>query len=225
MQLKLGAGSTTIAQDLLIAELKRVGTQQEVLKKAVAEATAEAQAEDQSFSISPLPGFEPGKRDKGAGQIAAPDGPGIQAKWADSPSPSRQGSQDAAVSQTDSAAVQMAEAAEMNNRAESLHDRVDQISPPSQTVTVPQAAPPSTEANKRSTLPPELITQAGVADSRSALARMQIALGGHDDSGKAAFDPAQYTFDKLPSQNGMKEATFSHLFCTCIMRIRKLYAH
>lgn len=207
-----------------MAELKRVGTQQEVLKKAVAEAVAEAHAEGQSFSVSPLPGFlgpGPGKRDKGMGQIAAPDGPGIQAKWTDSPSPSRQGSQDAAMSQTDSAAVQMAKGAEMDNRAESLHEihGADQISPPHETVTAPQAAPATTEAAKRSTLPPELITQAGVADSRSALARMQVALGGHDDSGKAAFDPAQYTFEKLPSQNGMNEATLSHLFCTCIMRI------
>lgn len=207
MQLKLGAESSTVAQDHLMAELKRVGTQQEVLRKAVAEAAAEAHAEGQSFSVSPLPGFvEPGKRDKGGGQIAAPDGPGIQAKWTDSPSPSRQGSQDAAVSQTDSAAVQMAEAAEMNNRAESLQDCVDQISDPSGTVEAPQAAPPTAEP-KRSTLAPELITQAGVAASRSALARMQVALGGHDDSGKAAFDPAQYTFDKLPSQHGMNKAT------------------
>lgn len=202
-----------------MAELKRVGTQQEVLKKAVDEAVAEADADGQSFSVSPLPGFvESGKHDKGAMNVAAPEGPSIQAKWTDSPSPSRQGSQDPAIPQTGSAAVQMAKGAEMDNRAEmddraeSLHERyrANQISFPNVEV-----APPTAEPQKRTTLPPELIAESGVAESRSALAKMQVALGGHDDSGKAAFDPAQYTFDKVPSQIGMNEATHYYVCFPC----------
>lgn len=194
-----------------MAELKRVGTQQETLKKAVTEAVAEAHAAGHSFSVRPPLGLvESSKRDKSAGQIAAPECPGIQAKWTDSPSPSRQASQDAAMSQTDSAAVQLAKGAEMDDRAEKLQERyrVDQIKLPS--VEAPQAAPPTTEPKHRSALSPELIAESGVADSRSALARMQVALGGHDDSGKAAFDPAQYTFDKLPSQKGKNTATVNY---------------
>ena len=198
-----------------MAELKRVGTQQEVLKKAVAEAEAEAHADGHSFSVNRVSGFvESGKHDKGAGQVAAPEGPGIQAKWTDSPSPSRQASQDPALSPTDSAAVQMAQGAELDDRAESLHERyrTNQINLSPVEASVPQTAPPATEPQKQSALPPELIAASGVPESRSALARMQVALGGHDDSGKAAFDPAQYTFDKVPSQKGMHEATNYYIY-------------
>ena len=190
-----------------MAELKRVGTQQQALKKAVEEEFADAHADGQSFSISPLKGLaEPGTKDKSAGQVAAPEAPSIQAKWTDSPSPSRQGSQDAAMPQSDSAALQTAKGAELDDRAESLQERyrIDQITLPAKSVEPPQTAPLPAAAKKRSTLPPELIAESGVAESRKALARMQVALGGHDDSSKAAFDPAQYTFDKLPSQ-GMTE--------------------
>ena len=198
-----------------MAELKRVGTQQEVLKKAVDEAVAETDADGQIFSVSALPGFVESGNDKGAMKLAAPEGPGIQAKWTDSPSPSRQGSQDPAMSQTDSAAVQMAKGAEMDDRAESLHERyhANQINLP--TGEAPQVAPPTAEPKKRTTLPPELMAESGVLESRSALAKMQVALGGHDDSGKAAFDPAQYTFDKVPSQIGMNEATNYYVCFPC----------
>ena len=193
-----------------------MGTQQEVLKKAVAEAEAEAHAEGLSFSVSALPGFvDPGRHDKGAGQVAAPEGPSIQAKWTDSPSPSRQGSQNPSMSQTDSAALQMNKGAEVDNRAESQQERspAHQINSP--TVEATQAAPPTEEPQKKSAVSPDLIVESGVLESRSALARMQVALGGHDDSGKAAFDPAQYTFDKVPSQTGMPEATNYYVCFAC----------
>lgn len=203
-----------------MAELKRVGTQQEVLKKAVAEAEAEAHADGLSFSVSALPGFvDPGRHDKGAGQVAAPEGPGIQAKWTDSPSPSRQGSQDPTKSQTDSAAVQMTQRAEVVDTPGSQQERYSADQTDSPTVEATQAAPPTMEPQKKSAMSPDLIVEAGVLESRSALARMQVALGGHDDSGKAAFDPAQYTFDKVPSQTGMPEATnyYDCFACTDVL--------
>ncbi|KAL3147601.1 hypothetical protein ABBQ38_014653 [Trebouxia sp. C0009 RCD-2024] len=192
-----------------MAELKRVGTQQEALKKAVAEAMADAQASGQSFSVSPLKGLRgPEKQDKGVGPDAAPGTPGIQAKWTDSPSTSRQGSQVAAIAPSDSAALQMSKAAEVDNMAESLKGkfRRDEIRAPPEQIPPPQAAPLPAAAplppvpKKRSTLPPEVIAESGVRESRDALARMQVALGGHDDSGQAAFDPSQYIFDKVPSR-------------------------
>ena len=180
-----------------MAELKRVGTQQEALKKAVAEAVSDTNAVGQSFSVPSVKSFaEPGKQSSSVHQDASPAAPGIQAKWTASPATSRQGSEAAAMSQTDNAAVQMAQS---DDRAESLQEpyRRDQFTTAAESAAVPQPTP------KRTSLPPELIAKAGVQESRSALARMQVALGGHDDSGKAAFDPAQYTFDKLPSQGGM----------------------
>lgn len=45
-------------QELLLAELKRVGTQQEHLKRAVSEAAAEAAARGQTFEIAPLKSFK-----------------------------------------------------------------------------------------------------------------------------------------------------------------------
>ena len=44
-------------QQLLLSELKRVGTQQEQLKKAVSAAAAEATARGETFEISPLKSF------------------------------------------------------------------------------------------------------------------------------------------------------------------------
>lgn len=205
-----------------MAELKRVNTQQEDLKKAVAEAMADAHTRGQSFSVSPLKGCTgPNKEDKGVGTEAAPGTPGIQANWSDSPSSSRQGSQDVGSSQSDSAALQVAKSAEMDSRAESLTKkyRRDEISadpehfdashpaPLPEVAPLPQVAPLPPVPKKRSTLPPEVIAESGVDESRSALARMQVALGGHDDSGQAAFDPSQYFFDKVPSRGGMSQQT------------------
>ena len=45
-------------QQLLLAELKRVGTQQERLKQAVSEAAAEAASRGESFEISPLKSYK-----------------------------------------------------------------------------------------------------------------------------------------------------------------------
>ncbi len=45
-------------QNFLLSELKRVGTQQEQLKKAVSEAAAEATARGEAFEISPLKSFK-----------------------------------------------------------------------------------------------------------------------------------------------------------------------
>ena len=42
----------------MLAELKRVGTQQEHLKKAVSEAAAEAAARGETFEIAPLKSFK-----------------------------------------------------------------------------------------------------------------------------------------------------------------------
>ena len=47
-------------QQLLLAELKRVGTQQEQLKKAVSEAAAEAGLRGEAFEIAPLSSFKIG---------------------------------------------------------------------------------------------------------------------------------------------------------------------
>ena len=213
------AEAGVVAQDQLMAELKRVGTQQEALKKAVAEAISDAHAGEQSFSVPPVKSFvEPGKQGNSAHQDASPATPSIQAKWTNSPATSRQGSEVAAMSQPDSAAVQMGKTDEMDNRAESLQEpyRRDQFTPAAESVAAPQPTP------MRTSLLPELIAEAGVQDSRSALARMQVALGGHDDSGKAAFNPSQYTFDKLPSQGGtlvlasLPQCMFCALYMMCV---------
>ncbi len=45
-------------QQLLLSELKRVGTQQEQLKKVVSAAAAEATARGETFEISPLKSFK-----------------------------------------------------------------------------------------------------------------------------------------------------------------------
>lgn len=45
-------------QDLLLSELKRVGTQQEQLKKAVSEAAVEAATRGETLEISPLKSFK-----------------------------------------------------------------------------------------------------------------------------------------------------------------------
>ncbi len=45
-------------QQQLLSELKRVGTQQEQLKKAVSEAAAAATARGETFEISPLKNFK-----------------------------------------------------------------------------------------------------------------------------------------------------------------------
>ncbi len=45
-------------QQLLLSELKRVGTQQEQLKKVVSVAAAEATARGETFEISPLKSFK-----------------------------------------------------------------------------------------------------------------------------------------------------------------------
>lgn len=45
-------------QQLLLSELKRVGTQQEQLKKVVCAAAAEATARGEAFEISPLKSFK-----------------------------------------------------------------------------------------------------------------------------------------------------------------------
>ena len=47
-------------QQLVLAELKRVGTQQEQLKKAVSEAAAEAASQGEAFEIAPLSSFKIG---------------------------------------------------------------------------------------------------------------------------------------------------------------------
>ena len=233
--------STTVAQDRLMAELKRVGTQQEALRKAVAEAISDAHANGKSFSVSPLKGFiEPGRQDKAAQQDAAPATPGIQAKWTNSPSTSRQGSGAAALNQPDNAAVQAAKADPMDSRAESLPEPYQRDQFASSTLHTPQHDLPPVPA-KHKALPPEALVEAGVNDSRSALARMQVALGGHDDSGAAAFRPGQYTFDKLPSQAGVlsilehivshmladrtKNFTFSSTVCLSLDMLQTVAAH
>ena len=50
-------------QQQLLSELKRVGTQQEQLKKAVSEAAAEATAQGETVHISPLKSFKLGDQE------------------------------------------------------------------------------------------------------------------------------------------------------------------
>ncbi|KAL0047228.1 hypothetical protein WJX82_010183 [Trebouxia sp. C0006] len=46
----------------------------------------------------------------------------------------------------------------------------------------------------------ELKNDAAVKDRRGDLLKMQVALGGHDNAGAAAFESSQYTFGYVPSQ-------------------------
>lgn len=58
--LLFSAAQTDGQHQLLLAELKRVGTQQEQLRQAVSEAAAEAASRGESFEISPLKSFKLG---------------------------------------------------------------------------------------------------------------------------------------------------------------------
>ncbi|KAL0033536.1 hypothetical protein WJX79_002484 [Trebouxia sp. C0005] len=46
----------------------------------------------------------------------------------------------------------------------------------------------------------ELKDNPAVKDRRGDLSKMQVALGGHDNTGAAAFTPSQYTFGHVPSE-------------------------
>ncbi len=222
-----------------MAELKRVGTQQEVLKKAVAEAIAFAHDNGQTLSVAPLKNFaDPSQPAKAADdQPATPEAPGIQARWIGS-APSPQASDAAAQKRMADAGSRAASLAEpiscaqlqQTSAAPPQHDQAAEatavpapgpvfevpLAPPSK---VPAATVQQGQAPEFCALPmdqeeglekpeqsaeaiAELKNNAAVKDRRGDLSKMQIALGGHDDTGAAAFESSQYTFGHVPSQPG-----------------------
>lgn len=212
------AESGVVAQDHLMAELKRVGTQQEVLKKAVAEAIASAHDNGQSLFVAPLKNFaDPSQPAKAADdQPATPEAPGIQARWIGS-APSPQTSDAAAqIHQTSAAPPQHGQAAEVTAVPAPGPVFEVPLAPPSK---APAAPVQQGQAPEFCALPmdqeeglekpeqsaeaiAELKNDAAVKDRRGDLLKMQVALGGHDNAGAAAFESSQYTFGYVPSQPG-----------------------
>ncbi len=188
-----------------MAELKRVGTQQEVLRKAVAEAIAGAHENGESFSVGPLKNFvEPGKPAKTAASEA--EAPGIQAGWVGGTSTSEQASTDAAMPKADIAAMRKKKDAEAEARAESLlegfsREQLSTLRPATDAEPVEHQRP-YTNPNQSAAAIAELTDDPGVKERRGDLSKMQVALGGHDDTGAAAFNPNAYTFGQLPSSGG-----------------------
>ena len=241
------AETGVVPQDHLMAELKRVGTQQEVLKKAVAEAIASAHDSGQSLSVAPLKNFaDPGQAAKTAdNQAATPEAPGIQARWTGS-APSPQASNAAAqkemadgasraaslagpislaqIHQTSAAPLQYGQAAEVT--AVPTQGPVFEV-PLVPSSKVPAAIVQQGQAPEFCALPmdqeetkekpdqsaeaiAELKDNAAVKDRRGDLSKMQVALGGHDNTGAAAFEPSQYTFGHVPSQPGKPTLCVQH---------------
>ncbi len=232
------AETGVVAQDHLMAELKRVGTQQEVLKKAVAEAIAFAHDNGQTLSVAPLKNFaDPSQPAKAADdQPATPEAPGIQARWIGS-APSPQTSDAAAQKKMADAGSRAASLAEPISRAQ-IHQtsaatpqhgqaaEVTAVPAPGPVFEVPLAPPSKVPATVQQGQAPdfcalpmdqeeglekpdqsaeaiaELKNNAAVKDRRGDLSKMQIALGGHDNTGAAAVESSQYTFGHVPSQPG-----------------------
>ncbi len=231
-----------------MAELKRVGTQQEVLKKAVAEAIAFAHDNGQTLSVAPLKNFaDPSQPAKAADD--QPEAPGIQARWIGS-APSPQASDAAAQKRMADAGSRAASLAEPISRAQlqqtsaapPQHDQAAEatavpapgpvfevpLAPPSK---VPAATVQQGQAPEFCALPmdqeeglekpeqsaeaiAELKNNAAVKDRRGDLSKMQIALGGHDNTGAAAFESSQYTFGHVPSQPGNPTFCVQHKLTT-----------
>ena len=194
-----GAETARVAQDHFMAEIKRVGTQQEALKKAVAEAIATARDSGESFSVGPLKNFDdPTKPTKAASPVE--EGPGIQAAWVEAASTSRQASLDAATQQAKTVAEAVA-------RAESLPKPAaqNQFTPVEQEPAQQEAS--FTKPNQSAAAIAEMQDNPAVKERRGDLSKMQIALGGSDNTGAAAFDPSQYTFGQLPSSGGKQQTS------------------
>ena len=241
------AETGVVPQDHLMAELKRVGTQQEALKKAVAEAIATAHDSGQSLFVAPLKNFaDPSQPAKAADdQPATPEAPGIQARWTGS-APSPQASDAAAqkkmadggsraaslaepisraqIHQTSAAPLQHGQAAEVT-AVPALGPIFEvPLAPPSK---VPAAIVQQGQAPEICALPmdqeetkekpdqsaeaiAELKDNPAVKDRRGDLSKMQVALGGHDNTGAAAFEPSQYTFGHVPSEPGTHALCVQH---------------
>jgi len=233
------AETGVVPQDHLMAELKRVGTQQEALKKAVAEGIASAHDSGQSLFVPPLKNFaDPSQPEKAAdNQPATPEAPGIQARWTGS-APSTQASDAAAQKKVADGGSRAASLAEPISRAQIhqtpaaplQHGKAAEVpaapalgpvfevplAPPSK---VPAAIVQQGQASESCALPmdqegalekpdqsaeaiAELKDNPAVKDRRGDLSKMQVALGGRDNTGAAAFEPSQYTFGHVPSQPG-----------------------
>ncbi|KAA6417542.1 MAG: hypothetical protein FRX49_12475 [Trebouxia sp. A1-2] len=220
-----------------MAELKRVGTQQEALKKAVAEAIASAHDSGQTLFVAPLKNFaDPSQPAKAADQQpATPEVTGIQARWTGS-APSPQASDAAAQKKMADGDSRAASLAEPISRAQvhqasaappqhGLAAEVTAVPAPGPVFEVPLAPPSKVpaaivqqgQASEFCALPmdqeeteekpdqsaeaiAELKDNPAVKDRRGDLSKMQVALGGHDNTGAAAFTPSQYTFGHVPSE-------------------------
>ena len=213
-----------------MAELKRVGTQQEALRKAVADAITTAHGNGQSFSVPHLKNFADPMQPIKAAAANEPEKaqePGISARWTGG-NPTSQQASDAAMHKAADLAAMQKKKAESEARAESLPGSIsrEQVSQApaapvhqSQTSTTKAAPVQEDQPYEARALPvdledtfvkpgqdaaaiAELLDNSGVKDRRKDLSKMQVALGGHDDTGAAAFQSSEYTFGYLPSNGG-----------------------
>ena len=222
---------TPVAQDQVMAELHRVGTQQESLKKAVAEAMSNAKERGGSMSIAPTKSnlMQLPQQEKAATEADLKP-LGIGAGWTKESTASQE-APDSARLKAKHAAVQQVQDSDAEARAESLPKQVSrkEISPV-QPVSESKAADPVTQAAEQSPVqqgtapdateqvasaPEPLVNNPDVQARRLDLSKMQVALGHEDTSGAtaAAFVPSKYTLGFLPSQGGM----WGLCVCECIM--------
>ena len=168
-----------------MSELKPVGAEQEASKMAVAEATA-------SEAILPA------TTGKNAETGTQPGTSGIQARWTGETPPPQQGSSFSAI--LESADRQDRKSTD-TDRAESLPEALSRsdIAQPYQE-EVEKKQQPSTKLSAAAVS--DLIDNPAVKERREDLTRMQVALGGSDAAGAAAFDPHAYKFGHLPSTIG-----------------------
>ena len=182
-----------------MATLKRVGTQQESLKKAVAEAMSSAKEKGESFTIAPTKSslVQQTPQEKAASQTES-EAPGIAARWTEGSMTDEEASA-ASTLKAKHAAVQQVENSETDARADSLPEQVslEQVNP---VQPIPQAQPvmqdvvqqeKAPKLPKQSAATPELVDNSDVQSRRLDLSKMQVALGHEDTSGAtaAAFNP------------------------------------
>lgn len=198
------------------ASLKRVNTQQESLKKSVAEALTNAKDKGDSFNIATAKSslLQQSQQDKAAAEAEEQRSPGIGARYTKPSSIEEQ--PESSTPNVGSAAVQQVQDQGAENRAESLPEQTsrDQVAPqesgPMQSVaegpaidlrTVQQDETP--ELPSKSAGDADLINNPDVQARRLDLSKMQVALGHVDTSAPgAAFDSRTYHLGYLPSSGG-----------------------
>ena len=217
-----------------MAELKRVGTQQEALRKAVADAITTAHGSGQSFSVPHLKNFtDPMQPIKAAAnEPEKTQEPGISASWVGG-NPTSQQASDAAMHKAADLAAMQKKKAESEARAESLPGSI-----PREEISQAPAAPVQQDQPYEARALPvdledtfvkpgqdaaaiaELRDNSAVKDRRKDLSKMQVALGGHDDTGAAAFQSSEYTFGYLPSSGGRLVLVACKMVCDHTVHVR-----